>query len=650
MKKIISFLAAAIVCVAAFAQENGNRDAAGNIVRGPYVANGTSFWDNTFIELQGGADWIGSPHMGRNNGAKSIYPGLALGANFGKWFSPVLGLRLGWEGLNGQWKPGADLPSVEVGGEVVRKYDHHYAHADFMVNVSNWWSGYKETRVWDVIPYIHAGYLNFHRTDVAEDATHKFGAGVGLYNRFRITNRFGLSLDLRGVISDNKIFGEEFIKSVDHYRTKDFTQGAGGYVSALAGIYVNLGTTGWHRVNTPAEEIACNPDQAMLDEQAAVLAAEEKAEAAYKAAVIRQNAAADAYTKALEDIDVYGRVTPALYEKLGIDSATAEAYATIANVEDCPDFTLISKKETKEWNTDHKAILPEGWDKLSKDEKNALIAAAIFAPAEAAATVFATTEKELVAANKEVKAACDEYNNAVNECQALLDKTAAKVDANGNILPACYPDVDEATAQKYCDLVNSNDCPDFTTLTNKEIRQWTKAHKDILPADWKKMNSVQKNQWLNSIIVCPATLAKDQNAFAEQELAKAKAGKAEADEFYKNCLKPIVPEGSAPKLFEVESVGFFTIGHSVFNDKQMANWKKTLKGIDKRCDYVVTGYADKETGSAERNAVLRQERCEYVKGLLEKEGFTGIITARPANQDEKYVNSPIWKNRSAVIR
>ena len=650
MKKFISFLAAAIVCATAFAQENGNRDAAGNIVRGPYEPNGTGFFDNTFIELQGGADWIGSPHMGRSNGAKSIYPGLALGANFGKWFSPVLGLRLGWEGLNGSWRPGVDLPSVEAGNDVVRRYDHHYAHADFMVNVSNWWSGYKETRVWDVIPYIHAGYLNFKRTDVASDPSHKFGAGVGLYNRFRITNRFGLSLDLRGVISDNTIFGSEFIKSVDYYRTHDFTQGAGGYVSALAGIYVNLGTTGWHRLNTPAEEIACNPDQAMLDEQAAVLAAQDKAEAAVKEAIAQQNAAADAYLKALEDIDVYGRVTPALYEKLGADAATAAAYATIANVEDCPDFALISKKEAKAWDTDHKAILPEGWDKLSKDEKNALMAAAIFAPAEAAATALATAEKDLIAANNAVKAANEECSNTVKVCQELVDKTNAKVDANGNILPACYPDVDEATAQKYCDLVNSNDCPDFTTLSNKEIKQWTKAHKDILPADWKKMNSIQKNQWLSSIIVCPATLAKDQNTFAEQELAKAKARKAESDDFYIKCQKPIVPDGSAPKLVDAESVGFFTIGHSTFNDKQMANWKKTLKGVDKRCDYVVTGYADKETGSAERNAVLRQERSEYVKDLLEKEGFTGVITARPANQDEKYVNSPIWKNRSAVVR
>lgn len=647
MKKFISFLAAAVVCATAFAQENGNRDAAGNIVRGPYAPNGTRFWDNTFVELQGGVQFIGSCHMGRNNGWKSVYPGLALGANVGKWFNPNFGLRIGWQGLNGQYKPGTMISD----GEYIRKYNTNYAHADFLINVSNWWSGYKETRTWDVIPYVHAGFINFKRTDADVEAQNKFGAGVGLYNRFRITNRFGLSLDLRGVITDKQILGTDLAISTDEYSGRDFTQYAGGYVAALVGIYVNLGTTGWHRLNAaPVEEFVCNPDQAMLDERAVILKAQDNADEVVKNAIAQQNAAADAYLKALEDIDVYGRVTPALYEKLGIDAATAAAYATIANVEDCPDFTLASKKETKEWEKDHKAILPEGWGKLSKDEKNALIAASIFAPAEAAATALATAEKDLVAANNAVKAANEECNNTVKVCQKLVDKTNAKVDANGNILPACYPDVDEATAQKYCDLVNSNDCPDFTTLTNKEIRQWTKAHKDILPADWKKMNSVQKNQWLSSIIVCPATLAKDQNTFAEQELAKAKARKAESDDFYNKCQKPIVPDGSAPKLVDAESVGFFTIGHSTFNDKQMANWKKTLKGVDKRCDYVVTGYADKETGSAERNAVLRQERSEYVKDLLEKEGFTGVITARPANQDEKYVNSPIWKNRSAVVR
>lgn len=648
MKKFLSIVAmATIFCATSFAQENGNRDAEGNIVRGPYEPNG--FWDNTFVELEGGVQFIGSCHMGRNNGASSIMPGLAIGANVGKWFNPNFGLRLGWQGINGQYKPGTMISD----GEYIRKYNTNYAHADFLVNISNWFSGYKETRFWDVVPYIHAGYINFKRTDIEAQGDGKFASGVGLYNKFRITDRVGLSLDLRGVITDNYILGGDLGYSVEeNYAKQDFTQRAGGYVAALVGIHVNLGKTGWKRVGAVAEapEFICSPDQAMLDDRAVVLASQDKADEAVNAAIAQQNAAAEAYTNALKDVDVYGRVTTAPYESLGVDVATAAAFAIIANNEDCPDFASLTKAEDKEWYQNHKAILPEGWNKLSATDKTQWVEDNIFAPAEKASAVLAAAEKDLIAANNAVLEACNQCNETVGVCQELVDRTSKKVDANGNVLPACYPDVDEALAQKYCDFINTEECPDFTAMSNKEIRQWTKAHKDILPADWKKMNSVQKNQWINSTIVCPATLAKEQNAFAEQELEKAKARKISADEFYKNCLKPIVPTGSAPKIGDAESVGFFTIGRSIFNDKQMANWKKTLQGMDKRCDYVVTGYADKETGTPSINARLRQERSEYVKGLLQKEGFTGVIVARPAAEGEKYVNSPIWKNRSAVVR
>ena len=44
MKKLFKILAVLSLSVAAFAQEDGNRDANGKIVRGPYETN--NFWDN----------------------------------------------------------------------------------------------------------------------------------------------------------------------------------------------------------------------------------------------------------------------------------------------------------------------------------------------------------------------------------------------------------------------------------------------------------------------------------------------------------------------------------------------------------------------------------------------------------------------------
>ena len=55
--KFLSAAAAALlVCAGAFAQEDGNRDANGKIVRGPYETN--SFGSNWFVSVGGGIDLV----------------------------------------------------------------------------------------------------------------------------------------------------------------------------------------------------------------------------------------------------------------------------------------------------------------------------------------------------------------------------------------------------------------------------------------------------------------------------------------------------------------------------------------------------------------------------------------------------------------
>lgn len=541
MKKLMTLTFAAILsCAIAFAQENGNRDENGNIVRGPYVQN-TGFFDNSFIEIQGGVQYFYGQYMKEAGRKYPMKPALALGANFGKWFNPVLGLRLGWQGTRERWFNNTT--------DYYENYKFNYPHADLLVNVSNWWSGYKETRFWDVIPYLHVGWaFSDRQVPYTTDKANAFGGGVGIYNTFRLSDRWHLTLDLKEIFTSSDLLGPDYMAGVN------IAEGQADkmcYIpSAMLGISFTMGKTGWKRQSTVdyVADFTCVPDQAAKDEQAVVLAAQDKAEAAVK-----------------------GYTVPEI-----------------------------------------------------------------------------TTEEELAAAIAALTAVCAECDNAVETAQALVDKTSKKVDANGNVLPACYA-VDEATAQRYCEIANNEGTVDFTAMTNKEIRQWTKAHKDIVPEGWNKMSAIEKNVWYNSTIICPATLAKEQAAFAEAELEKAKARKVSADLSLDNVKKIVIapvitkPEG-------LEAIGYFTIGRAKFNTKQMNEWKESIEVLGKEFDYEITGYTDKETGSSELNAKLRKDRSEYIKGLMEEEGFTGELTTKVANEDDRLVKTPSWKNRAAVIK
>ena len=115
------------------AQENGNRDEYGKVVRGPYETN--RFGDNWFIGAGGGINVL-------LNEGYDVKIAPSLDAYFGKWFTPSVGMRAGYQGLN--------FNSVLDDNTV--KYGYMYVHGDFLWNISNALSGYKETRFWNFVP------------------------------------------------------------------------------------------------------------------------------------------------------------------------------------------------------------------------------------------------------------------------------------------------------------------------------------------------------------------------------------------------------------------------------------------------------------------------------------------------------------------
>jgi len=184
------------------AQENGNRDEYGKVVRGPYETN--RFGDNWFIGAGGGINVF------LNDGYKTNV-GPSLDVSLGKWFTPAVGMRIGYSGLNTNYW--ADDPSVlgrtldKEENMYQQKFGYMYIHGDFLWNMSDALGGYKETRFWDLVPYLHAGYFRAYGLDGASYVNNEIAAGAGLLHNLRLSNRLDLIVDMKATLVNGRVDG-----------------------------------------------------------------------------------------------------------------------------------------------------------------------------------------------------------------------------------------------------------------------------------------------------------------------------------------------------------------------------------------------------------------------------------------------------------
>ncbi len=182
-KAIFAVLAAAGLLLSGnvFAQENANRDEDGNIVRGPYETN--RFFDNTFagvgLGLNGGFSVVSGFYPAQN--------GFAVDVFVGKWWTPAVGLRLGYHGINNPF-----YGNEFYGTPIKTSLRQNSFYGDFLWNFMNSFDGYKETRIWN--PALYAGIgvtmINPGQRD------NEWMARVGLLNNFRIADRWDIIVDL----------------------------------------------------------------------------------------------------------------------------------------------------------------------------------------------------------------------------------------------------------------------------------------------------------------------------------------------------------------------------------------------------------------------------------------------------------------------
>ena len=220
IKMFFGVLAAAslLFSVNAYAQENNNRDENGKVVRGPYETN--KWYDNTFIGIGVGynAGVWGTIRNGIDLQGKG---GLGAEIYLGKWFTPAIGARIGYTGVSNQ-----------TGNFSVTPMNQHYIHGDFMWNMFHSFVGYKETRVYSLIPYASTGLL-IYNGDL------EYAAGAGLLNSFRLSRRINLNIDLLALAA----YGRQYRNEAHNHRFHM-------PLSATVGISVNLFKPNFDRHST----------------------------------------------------------------------------------------------------------------------------------------------------------------------------------------------------------------------------------------------------------------------------------------------------------------------------------------------------------------------------------------------------------------
>ena len=266
MKRLNLFYGAAALAAvlmaastSAYAQDNGNRDEYGNIVRGPYETN--RFGDNWFIGAGGGINILLSEDY-------DIKIAPSVDGYFGKWFTPSVGMRAGYQGIN--------FNSVQ--DESTVKYGYMYIHGDFLWNASNAIGGYKETRFWNLTPYLHAGFFRSYGTDGSDYANNELAMGAGLLHNLRLSDRLDIVIDMKAIAVNGTIHE---------------SSGLALLPSVTAGLAVDLGYPSFDRTAdiVGAVEIAAAEQAAILATSIAALEAANASLQAENGALVKKNKA-----------------------------------------------------------------------------------------------------------------------------------------------------------------------------------------------------------------------------------------------------------------------------------------------------------------------------------------------------------------------
>ena len=201
---MLLFLAVASLSLSVMAQDDDNMNI-DPAEKHRVATNG--FWQNWFL----GANVTWSAFYGegerslvapfRKFPSGTYYNGLGVSLSFGKWLTPVFGLRT----KVNAWQIGKEENGI--GGD---KY--WTANEQLLINATSLFRGYDEQRFWNIIPYIGAG--------VHRNMTHSHystALSVGLLNTLRLSRRLSANIELAWNSAEGSNSGLALKKRNQHF-------------------------------------------------------------------------------------------------------------------------------------------------------------------------------------------------------------------------------------------------------------------------------------------------------------------------------------------------------------------------------------------------------------------------------------------------
>ncbi|MDR1526512.1 MAG: OmpA family protein [Dysgonamonadaceae bacterium] len=190
------------------------------------------FWSHWFIDAGGG----GRIYFGDHNRQMKHKDRPSAGAelHIGKWWSPVVGTRIGYsfQSVKGVTQNGSHSTGHVYDASqnlTKQKFNVEHIHGDVLFNVSNLLCGVNENRFYSLSPYVGLGWM--YTRDVPKER--EVSANIGLLNSFRLSKTMDLTLDIRGAMVNDRFDGE-----VGGRRNE-------GLLSANLGLIYHFGGRNW---------------------------------------------------------------------------------------------------------------------------------------------------------------------------------------------------------------------------------------------------------------------------------------------------------------------------------------------------------------------------------------------------------------------
>lgn len=228
-----------------------------------------SFKDNWFVSAEGGINY----YFGRSNSKREFLDRFSPNAGIwvGKWFSPLIGLRGGFNftqikglGTDGGYGYYGDFYKDGVNYDKYRRNEFG-VQLSAMLNLTNWWCGYRPGRVYNGILYAGVGYNfvylpKYDSRGVRDGWSHSgddnLTGNIGLINNFNLNDKVALYLDIRG-----QLMTDDYQVSAPRKNHVD--------LQAYVGVTYNFNKTSWSAPIVPVIPEIPNCDEVEARLQAA---------------------------------------------------------------------------------------------------------------------------------------------------------------------------------------------------------------------------------------------------------------------------------------------------------------------------------------------------------------------------------------------